>query len=281
MSSKVVQFDKVEIATETFGDPNNEPVLLIMGAMASMLWWPDAFCEQLAGAGRYVIRYDNRDTGLSTHYEPGKPGYELGELAEDAAQVLDAYGLSSAHIVGMSMGGMLAQLLALKHPDRVRSLTIISTSPVGVDTSSLPGMTPEYAEHSAKGESVDWSDRKQVIDFVVADMAAIASTKHPHDPVAARAHVERDYDRAKNFQSVVNHFMAVDSSKSQPSLADLKVPLLVMHGTSDPLISYPHGEASAAAVAGARLVTIEGGGHEVHEDDWPQFVGEIVAQTGR
>lgn len=280
MTEKIVRFGEVELATEAFGEPSDPPVLLIMGMMASMLWWPEAFCTRLAGEGRFVIRYDNRDTGLSTTYAPGEPGYNFDDMADDAIRVLDAYGLKAAHIVGMSMGGMLAQLVALKHAERVLSLTVLSSSPVGVDTSGLPGMTEAYREHSAKGETVDWSQRGQVIDFVVADMAAIASTKHPHDAVAARANVERDYDRARNFQSATNHFMVVGSGET-PSIRDLTAPLLVIHGTTDPLFPVEHGEALAGAADDSTLLRVEGGGHELHEGDWQQIIAAIIEHTKR
>src|SRR5688572_14306056 len=138
MGERVIRADGVELATQSFGDPAHPPVLLIMGVMASMLWWPDEFCERLANRRRYVVRYDNRDTGRSTTYEPGLPTYTFDDMADDAVRVLDAYEISSAHLVGMSMGGMIAQLATLKHLARVASLTAISTSPFGIDTSDLP-----------------------------------------------------------------------------------------------------------------------------------------------
>ena len=181
MSEKLIKTDGVEIATQAFGNPADEPVLLVMGVMASMLWWPDEFCERLAAQGRYVIRYDNRDTGLSTTYAPGKAPYSFDDLADDAGRVLDAYGFRSAHVVGMSMGGMIAQRLALRRPERVRTLTIIDSTPIFFDVSHLPGTAPEYMEHSDSGANVDWTNRAQVIDFIVRDVEAIAGTAFPHD----------------------------------------------------------------------------------------------------
>lgn len=170
-----------EIVSQTFGDPGDPAILLIMGAMASMLWWPEALCKKLAGEGHFVIRYDNRDTGLSTKYTPGEPPYTFDDMADDAVRVLDSCGIGKAHVIGMSMGGMIAQRLVLKHPLRVISLTVISSSPVGIDTSQLPGTTEAYMEHSADGARVDWSNRDQVVGFVVKDARAIASTAHPFD----------------------------------------------------------------------------------------------------
>ncbi|AZO65784.1 MULTISPECIES: alpha/beta fold hydrolase [unclassified Mesorhizobium] len=273
-----------EIASQTFGDPAHPPILLIMGAMASMLWWPEAFCRKLAGKGLFVIRYDNRDTGRSTKYAPGEPPYTFDDMADDAIRVLDGYCIAKAHVVGMSMGGMIAQLVALKHPSRVISLTAISTSPVGTDTSHLPGMTEVYRKHSAEGADVDWSDRDQVVDFIVKDAHAIAGTAHPFDEKRMRAFVEQDYDRSGGFLSATNHFMLKSSEDrggedGKGRLHELKVPLLVIHGTDDPIFPIEHGAALAEAVAGAKLVRIEGGGHELHPDDWAVIVDAIVTHT--
>jgi len=268
-----------EIVSQTFGDPRDPAVLLIMGAMASMLWWPEALCKKLAGEGRFVIRYDNRDTGLSTKYAPGEPPYTFDDMADDAVGVLDSHGIGKAHVVGMSMGGMIAQRLALKHPSRVITLTVISSSPVGIDTSHLPGTTEAYMEHSADGAKVDWSNREQVVGFVVKDARAIASTAHPFDEKTMRAFIEKDYDRSGGFLSATNHFMLKGGEDVKGRLHEIKAPLLVIHGTSDPIFPVEHGAALADAVAGARLIRIEGGGHELHPGDWGTIVAALVAHT--
>lgn len=226
-----------------------------------------------------MIRYDNRDTGLSTKYTPGEPPYTFDDMADDAVRVLDSCGIGKAHVIGMSMGGMIAQRLVLKHPLRVISLIVISSSPVGIDTSQLPGTTEAYMEHSADGARVDWSNRDQVIDFVVKDARTIASTAHPFDEKAMRAFVQQDYDRSGGFLSATNHFMLKGGEDLKGRLREIKVPLLVIHGTSDPIFPVDHGAALADAVAGGRLVRIEGGGHELHPDDWGTIVAAIVAHT--
>jgi len=266
-----------EIKSQTFGDSAHPALLLIMGAMASMLWWPEALCRKLAGEGRFVIRYDNRDTGLSTKYAPG--AYTFDDMADDAVSVLDSYGIARAHVVGMSAGGMIAQLVALKHPSRVISLTVISSSPVGIDTSHLPGTTAAYMEHSAEGADVDWSNREQVVDFIVKDAHAIASTVHPFDETKTRAFVEQDYDRSGGFLSATNHFTLKGGEDWKGRLHEIKAPLLVLHGTSDPIFPVEHGAALAEAVPGGRIVRIEGGGHELHPQDWTTIVAAIVAHT--
>ena len=279
--TKTVHADGVEIATEAFGDLAHPPVLLIMGAMASMLWWHDEFYRQLADKGRCVIRYDNRDTGLSTTSEPGNPTYTFADMSDDAIRVLDGYGLAAAHIAGMSMGGMIAQRVALEYPERVASLTAISTSPVGVDTSHLPQATEAYQEHSAEAEGLDWSDREAIIAFMVKDMRMLAGPALPFDEVAARQFVERDYDRARRFASAANHFLLASGKEYKSRVQDLGAPLLVIHGTADPLIPVEHGEALAELLPGARLVRLEGGGHELNEVDWPRTIAAIVEHTGR
>ncbi|MDX8442721.1 alpha/beta hydrolase [Mesorhizobium sp. VK3E] len=265
-----------EIVSQTFGDPADPAILLIMGAMASMLWWPETFCRQLAEHGRFVIRYDNRDTGLSTKYSPGAQPYTFEDMVDDAMRVLDDHGVAKAHVAGMSMGGMIAQSVALKYPDRVSALTVISSSPLGVDTSNLPGTTEAYRKHSAEGGDVDWSNRGQVLDFMVKDAHAIASTLHPFDEKRTRAMIEEDYDRSGGLATATNHFL-LKGGGPQRTVRDLRVPLLVIHGSADPLFPIEHGEALARAVPGARLVRIEGGGHELHRNDWPQIVEAIAA----
>ncbi|MCP9229525.1 alpha/beta fold hydrolase [Mesorhizobium sp. LMG 17147] len=273
-----------EIVSQTFGDPAHPAVLLIMGAMASMLWWPEAFCRKLAGEGRFVIRYDNRDTGRSTKYAPGEPPYTFDDMAEDAIRVLDDHGMRKAHMVGMSMGGVIAQLVALKYPSRVTSLTVISSSPLGIDTSHLPGTTEAYRRHSAEGAKVDWADRGQVVDFIVKDAHALTGAAHSFDERRTRAFVEEDYDRSGGFLSATNHFLLKSGEDRSGEdwtgrLRDMKIPLLVIHGTDDPIFPVEHGAALADAVAGARLLRIEGGGHELHPDDWAAIIDAIVAHS--
>ncbi|RDL48770.1 Aclacinomycin methylesterase RdmC [Ensifer sp. M14] len=277
-SEKVVSANGVTIATEAFGDPAAPPVLLIMGAMASMLWWPDAFCRKLAASGRYVIRYDNRDTGLSTKYAPGNPPYSMDDMAGDAVAVLDAYGIPAANVVGMSLGGMIAQILALSAPRRVSSLTLVSTTPIGLGL-ELPPISAAYMEHAASAESLDWSDRTQVIDFMTRDARIIASSTHPHDVDRIRAFIERDYDRSGGLLSATNHFMLQGGDSVKGKLKSLEAPLLVIHGTTDPIFSVEHGMATADAVAGSEFLPITGGGHELHGDDWGLILAAITRHT--
>ena len=158
-----VQANGAELCVEALGERGDPPILLIMGSGGSMEWWDDEFCERLAAGGRFVVRYDHRDTGESTTYPPGSPQYTGTDLIDDAVAVLDGLGLERAHVAGLSMGGALAQVLALDHPERVASLCLIATSPAGPDK-DLPGMAADDAARLNAIPAPDWSDREAVID---------------------------------------------------------------------------------------------------------------------
>ncbi|QEN86121.1 alpha/beta hydrolase [Labrys sp. KNU-23] len=278
VTEKVVEVKGADLQTQAFGVSSNPPIVLIMGMMASMLWWPDRFCEELAARERYVIRYDQRDTGLSTHYPQGEPGYSSSDLANDAIAILDGYGLETAHLVGMSMGGFVAQEAALRHPRRVRTLTLISTSPHAVE--GLPSSTKAYQEHSAAAEAVDWSDLGAIADFLRRDAAMLAGTRHPHDAEAVSALIARDMARAPSFASATNHFALVSGEEpARLQACDLEMRVLAIHGTADPLFPVAHGEAFTKVVPHARLHRIEGGGHEIHDRDIDEMVRAIADHT--
>jgi pimeloyl-ACP methyl ester carboxylesterase len=277
----IVHANGVPLCVETFGAAGDEPILLIMGAAASMDWWEDGFCERLAAGGRFVIRYDHRDTGRSITYEPGAPGYTGSDLVEDAVGVLDALGLPRAHVVGMSMGGALAQVVALDHPDRVTSLTLISTSPAGPHEADLPGMTDEaIAAFGALTEPDDWSDRRAVVDYLTEQARACASRSRPFDEQAARELCERVFDRTVNIASTVkNHYLAEGGGRWRERLGELDVPTLVIHGTEDPFMPYGHGLALAREIPGARLLALDDTGHELPRPVWDVVVAAILAHT--
>ncbi|WEX07942.1 alpha/beta hydrolase [Chelativorans sp. AA-79] len=278
MSFRTIRADGVDFATEAFGDASHPPVVLIMGGMASMLWWPEGFCRRLAEHGRFVIRYDQRDSGLSTKYPPGQPGYGYGDAVDDVFRVLDGYGISAAHIIGFSLGGMVGQGAALKKPERVRSLTAISTSPLGVDTSHLPASGEAWLEHM--NLEVDWSDRADAVAYLVDDARLTAGTAHPFDETRTRTFIEQDFDRSGGYLSATNHSILFDVGEAwRNRLHEMKPPLLVIHGTADPVFPPEYGAALAAEVDGARLVRIEGGGHELHPEDWDRIISAITEHT--
>ena len=278
-TARTIPSGGAEICTESFGAPGDPPLLMIMGAMASMLWWPEELCERLAGGGRFLLRYDSRDTGRSTAYEPGQAPYTMDDLAGDAVAVLDGYGIERAHVVGMSAGGLVAQLTALAYPERVASVTAVSTTKLSAPDPSLPGPDPAYLEHAAAFDDLDWSDTVALADLIVEDARHLAGSRHPFDEAAARELVERDLARARDPQSLKNHGTIGGGERWQDRLGELSVPFLVIHGTADPIFPMEHGVALAKEVGGAKLMTIEGGGHELNEGDWDQIVEAILGHT--
>ncbi|WP_119304730.1 alpha/beta fold hydrolase [Dongia deserti] len=281
MNERMIRADGVALATQSFGDPAWPPIFLIMGGMASMLWWPEALCERLASHGRYVIRYDNRDTGRSTKYPPGEPGYTFDDMVDDVFRVLDGYAIPAAHIVGMSLGAMIGQVAAIKRPSRVLSLTAISSTPVGTDTSHLPQFSEAFMAQMEAAEKVDWSDRSQVIACMIEDSRVLAGTAHPFDEAQTGAFIAQDYDRSGGYLSATNHGALKIGDAWRGRLSEMKVPLLVIHGTADPVYPIEHGETLAEAVASARLVRLEGGGHELHLVHWDTIVAAIVQHTAQ
>jgi pimeloyl-ACP methyl ester carboxylesterase len=273
----MVEANGVELCTEPFGDPADPTVLLVMGVGASMLWWDERFCRMLAERGRFVVRYDHRDTGRSVTYEPGRPGYGGPDLVADAARVLDAYGIRAAHVVGVSMGGALAQVLALDFPDRVASLVLVSTSPAG-QGDGLPPVTDVYREFLARN-TVDWDDAASVIESVVAESRVLAGGRRPFDEAAARALATRDVARADRFASASNHAILDGGEPWRHRLGAIAIPTLVVHGTADPLFPIEHGEALAAEIPGARLVRLPDAGHGLDRADWDAVARAILAHT--
>jgi pimeloyl-ACP methyl ester carboxylesterase len=180
----------VELCLETYGDPGNPAILLLGGAASPMEYWPPELCRRLAGGLRYVVRFDWRDTGESVHYPPGEPGYTGLDLVGDVIGILDTLGIGAAHLVGISMGGALAQLAALEHPDRVASLTLIATSPEGPGAADLPPPAPELLAHYGSLVPPDWSDPDAVVAHLVDQErgpARTISTSRPYAPWPGRS----------------------------------------------------------------------------------------------
>ncbi|MFC4854180.1 alpha/beta fold hydrolase [Actinophytocola glycyrrhizae] len=256
------------MSVSTFGSADDPAVLLIGGAGASMDWWPPAFCRMLTG--RYVIRYDHRDTGDAPSYPPGAPGYTGTDLVTDALAVLDGLGVAAAHVVGISMGGGIAQELVLDHPDRVLSLTAMSTT-AGAGDPDLPGMVPlEFPPDP------DWADQAAVVSHLVAGQRVMSA--EPFDEREIREIAEIAVARTTNLESSQkNHYATTDDSGPwRHRLPGIGVPVLVLHGDSDPLFPLPHGEALAREIPGARLVVLENTGHEFPGRNWPVVAKEIL-----
>ena len=278
MPERLIEVDGVELCTEAFGDPRDVPVLLIMGIGASMLWWEEEFCRMLAAGGRFVIRYDHRDTGRSMTYEPGRPEYRAADLVADAPRVLDAYELPAANVVGVSAGGAFAQLLALEAPERVSSLVLISTSAAVAVERELPPPTEAFGRFVSTA-TVDWSDPDSVVEYLVGYSRVLAGTERPFDDAAARDLIGRDVERARDVAALQNHGLIADGGRRSKPLSAIAAPTLVIHGTADPMFPIGHGEALAQEIPGAKLLRLEGAGHGVERADWEVVVGAILEHT--
>jgi pimeloyl-ACP methyl ester carboxylesterase len=275
---RMIGANDVELCTEPFGDPGDPPILLVMGTGASMLWWDEGFCRMLAERGRFVIRYDHRDTGRSVTYEPGRPGYTGADLVADAAGVIDAYGVPAVHVVGVSAGGAFAQLLALDFPDRVQSLVLISTSPALPGQRELPPPTEDFTRFVTT-TAADWSDSESVIEYLVDYSRVLAGGLRPFDEGPMRALIRRDVERAHNFAAAQNHDLLQDGEPPRAPLSSISAPTLVIHGNADPMFPLEHGEALAQTIPGAKLLPVDGAGHGVDRADWAIIVSAIVEHT--
>jgi pimeloyl-ACP methyl ester carboxylesterase len=286
MAVSMVSAGAAELCVETFGRQGDPAVLLIGGATASMDWWHPDFCARLAEARRFVVRYDHRDTGQSSSSPLGRPDYSGDDLAHDPVRVLDGLGIGRAHLVGVSMGGGIAQDLAVSHPERVLSLTLVATSAAFERASSLP-LPPPAPRVAALFEDPpadpDWADEEAVVERAVEVQRLYSgSTVFDEEAVreVARTVVGRTRDMAA---SVTNHWVVVGGGgESGHTMADIDVPALVLHGTDDPFFPLAHGEALAAELPDARLVSLEGMGHEVPPRAfWDVVVPAIVEHTER
>jgi pimeloyl-ACP methyl ester carboxylesterase len=281
---RMVRANGVGLCVESFGDPASPALLLIAGSESPMDWWDEELCELLAAGPRYVIRYDLRDTGESVTYEPGAPEYTGADLVADVVRLLDALDVPRAHLVGISMGGAIAQQVALVHPQRVVSLTLISTSPaVARAGRELPPSSDEMrALFANPSPPPDWRDRESVIAYLIGVLRPYAGSL-PFDEERTRALVGRIVDRSRNIESTMrNHSLVEEGEPVRGQLSDIAAPTLVLHGTEDPLFPYGHGEALAEEIPDARLIALEGMGHEMPPRPlWAQVVREILEHTAR
>lgn len=275
MTEQLIRANEVELCIETFGDRNDPPVLLIMGAAASMLWWEAELCQRIAGNGRFVIRYDNRDTGRSTHYPPGSPDYSFTDLTEDALGILDELGIDRAHLVCRSWSGGIGLIAGVDHPDRIASLTFLCTS---TGDASLPPPSKELATH--RPAAPDPADQAAVVDFVVGSAKAYSGASPYFDEDALRRLVEADVARAQNIASTLtNHYAMTFDGPVHGGFSDLHAPTLVVHGDHDPLFPLAHGRALRDAIPGAQLLVLEGAGHDLPQPLWDVFVRALIEHT--
>jgi len=283
----------IQIEYETFGNQSGRPLLLIIGLGGQMIHWDDDLCKDLAKQGHYVIRYDNRDVGLSTKFDEAgvpnlgdifrkmmqgervKPPYTLDDMADDAVGLLDALGIRKAHICGMSMGGMIAQTIVIRHHSRVLSLiSIYSTT----GNPEVPQPKPEVIGMLIAPPP---NKREANIEHMLGVFKTIAGPGFPLDEKWTRRIMAESYDRCFYPQGMVRQLVAILTQVNRgPYLASVKAPTLVIHGTDDPLVSVEGGRDTAKAIPGAQLMLIEGMGHDLpHGGAWPQIVEAITAHT--
>jgi pimeloyl-ACP methyl ester carboxylesterase len=275
---RIETINGADICIDTIGDPKSPAILLIHGAGASMDRWDPTFCARLAQSGRYVIRYDHRDTGQSTTYEPGNPPYTGDDLVEDALGILDTLKIDRAHIVGISMGGGIAQHIALRRPHRVRSLTLMSTSPATTGGPKLPSAAPGLFVNEPP--EPDWQDRDATVAYLREAERPYAGSRDV-DEAALERLLRRVYDRSTNLASASNHYAAGQGGDDPhwDEFADIDMPTLVIHGTDDPLFPPAHGEALAAQIPGADLLILDGVGHEFPPSAHDEVLPALIANT--
>ncbi len=278
----------IRICYETFGRRGDPPIVLIMGLAGQMILWDEDFCKALAAQGRYVVRFDNRDIGQSTHFDAlhapsmrrlflarligrtPKAPYALVDLAKDTVGLMDALGIERADVVGASMGGAIVQELLINFPQRLRTATAImaSTGAPRLPPPTLPALRV-LTRRPARSKAA-------YVEGYVKAWRVLAGKHFPFDPVKMRRQAERGWDRGLNPPGVSRQMLAIAASGNRkPRLAGVTVPTLVLHGSSDPLVPLPHGRDLAASIPGAKFRVIEGMGHTLPRQAWPQILAEI------
>ena len=282
----------IDLTYDTFGNTNDPAVLLIMGLGTQMIGWDEAFCAQLAAHGRFVVRFDNRDIGQSTKFtQLGVPDvgqamqaallghrfeapYLLSDMADDGVGLLDALGIVSAHVVGASMGGAIAQTMAISNPSRLRTLTSIMASS---GAPNLPPPTPEAMQALLTPTPPDYAG---YLDRYIKTWKILRAGSFPEDEARDPERARAAFDRGLNPAGVARQLVAIIASGSRrPALANVKTPTLVIHGDVDPLVPLAHGQDVAAAVPGARIDVIPRMGHALPISMWPRIVDAIARHT--
>lgn len=285
-----INVNNIQIEYDTFGDPSLKPILLIMGLGSQMIFWDEKFCEQLVSRGFYVIRFDNRDVGLSTKFEEcgipnfrwllikrrfgikAKTPYSLEDMADDAVGLLDALNIDKAHICGASMGAYIAQIVAFRHPSRILSLTSIMGS---TGNPKLPKAKPE-AMKLLFGKMP--TEREECIEAMVKSLRVLNGSKFPFDEERVRKLSEASYDRCFYPQGMMRQLSAIlTNGNRKPKLKTINVPTLVIHGSDDPLIPVEGGKDTAEAIPNARFLLIDGMGHNIPPEVIPKIVEEITS----
>src|SRR3954469_5081555 len=290
MTEAIARVGELEICYETFGDPGDPPMLLIMGLGTQMVAWPDDFCAELASRGFFVIRHDNRDIGRSKQLDgakrpttfqllkrdPDGAAYTLADMAGDSVGVLDHLGIEQAHIVGASMGGMIAQTVAIKYPERTLSLVSIMSN-----TGSFWTGQPALAMYAVLLKPAP-RQREAFIEHAVEMFAKLGGSGYQPDVEDLRQIATTSYDRGHDPRGSQRQLWAIIADRDRSvSLARLRVPTTVIHGADDRLVRPSGGRATARAIPGARLVEIPGMGHGLPRGAWSTIIDAIVGTAER
>ncbi len=287
---KRVPANGIEIAYETFGSRGDPPIVMVMGLGTQMIAWPDELCEDLVERGFYVVRFDNRDVGASTHLDGvraphvaevlsrrRRPAYTIEDMAEDALGLIDALEVGPVHLVGASMGGFIAQTAAVRRPDRLRSLTLIMTS---TGSRRVGQADPRLFSRLLKGRVA--GSREEAMDAVVETFRIIGSKGFAFDEARLRDVGSRSYERSHDPAGYFRQLAAVVGQPNRTAaLARLDLPTLIMHGLQDPLVAPSGGLALARAIRGSRFVGFSGMGHDLPRELWPEFADHIAASARR
>jgi pimeloyl-ACP methyl ester carboxylesterase len=290
MSERLAHVNGIQICYETLGDPGGRPLLLVMGLGGPLIWWDDALCRMFVERGFHVIRFDNRDCGRSTRMESAprprplrallgatsSASYTLDDVAADAAGLLDHLGLPAAHVTGVSMGGMIAQTLAISHPGRVLSLASIMSS---TGSRRVGWARPRLLPLLARGLP---RTRAEYVAEALRLWRLIGSPGFPFDEERIRRRAEDTFDRGVDPAATARQFVAIAASGNRTAvLRGLRVPAVVIHGADDPLIHVSGGAATARAIPGAELLVIRGMGHDLPAELWPTVVDAVDRTAGR
>jgi pimeloyl-ACP methyl ester carboxylesterase len=290
MAERIAQANGVEIAYETFGDPEDPPLLLVMGLASQMILWDEPLCEMFVSRGFRVIRFDNRDVGHSTHIKGGpkpkvlramagitrNPHYTLEDMADDSFGLLDDLGIEAAHVVGASMGGMIAQTMAIRRPERVLSLASVMST-----TGNRRAGIPRLRAFTVLLRRAP-RDRDSYVEYVARIFKIIGSPGFDRDEQWIRKLAGESYDRGVDRAGPARQIVAIQASGDRTrALVGVRCPTVVVHGTDDPLIPVRAGRATARAIPGSELIEIEGMGHDLPPELWPRIVDAVARNAER